>query len=121
MLEHRLERQRRLTGILILVLIFAAILAFLFLTPVSPLLGDLRAGKSANPMPAEGFWGTIGFYERAADNNTTYCLMLTFFILAITKTIRTCFYGKKDLPGSASDQELKNRLHAGGNMKATRR
>ena len=57
-----------------LVLLILFIIYFLLFTPVSPLKGDLRANPSINPIPAEGFWGAIGFYERQADNNLTYFL-----------------------------------------------
>ena len=74
--------------IIFLVLLILFIIYFLLFTPVSPLKGDLRANPSINPIPADGFWGAIGFYERQADNNLTYFLMLTFTLMTVNKIIR---------------------------------
>lgn len=103
MLNRKLDQQRRITEIVILVLLIAVVITFLLAAPVSPLYGDLRAEKSENPVPAEGVWGIIGFYERAADNNTTYCLMLMFFSLAFYKIIRAILLPK----GQRGNQTLR--------------
>ena len=95
-MNSSMARVRRTTGVVLLVLLVIFVLGFLFLTPVSPLLGDIRAGVSETPLPAAGFWGSIGFYERTADNSFTYMLMLTFCALAVGKIVHSCF-----LPGRA--------------------
>lgn len=112
MLNQRLLQQKKITGIILLIAIAAAVLVFLFCTPVSPLLGDLRAGKSDSPVPAEGVWGVIGFYERSADNNATYCLMITFVTLAAVKIVRTSIMQKNAFPAYESDDKLKSRMDA---------
>lgn len=88
MKTNKVSNQFTITLIL-LVLLILFVIYFLFFTPVSPLKGDLRAEPSANPIRADGIWGVIGFYERPADNNLTYFLMLTFILMSTYKIIKT--------------------------------
>lgn len=90
--SERLERQKKIFGCVLLVLIALFWVWFLFFTPVSPLLGGLREGASVSPLPAPGIWGKIGFYQRTADNGFTYFLMAMFFSMAVYKIIRTSFF-----------------------------
>lgn len=107
MLEKRLARQKRITGVLLLLLIVVFLTYFLAFAPVSPLMGDLRAAKSAVPVPAEGIWGMIGFYEKASDNSATYCMMLMFFSMAVYKIVRGVFFPKRRAGGKNSDPLLR--------------
>lgn len=99
MAEINLKRQKKIQGIVLLTLIFAFIIYFLFFTPVSPVGADFRGAPSGEKTAAAGFWGTIGFFKDPVDNNNTYFLMLMFFTLAISKTVRSSFFtagkGKK--------------------------
>jgi len=90
MKDQKAKMQKR-TGWVLLAAIIVFLVYFLFFTPVSPLGQNLRAGVSPTPLPAVGLWGKIGFYERAADNNITYCLMTMFFGTAIYKSLRMIF------------------------------
>lgn len=105
MVKDTLNEQKKWTGIVLLVLICLFVVWFLFCTPVTPLAGNLRGSPSENPVPAAGFWGTIGFYRDSADNGHTYFLMALFFSMAVYKIIRSCFFTK--VRQSHSEQEIK--------------
>lgn len=92
MKNNLLTKQKKYTNIALIVLVVVSTLAFVLFAPVSPLKGDIRGAQSVDPVPAAGFWGAIGFYENAADNNVTYWLMLMFVVLALYKLIRDTFF-----------------------------
>lgn len=87
-----LIKHRKIVGLVQLAIMALFWVWFLFCTPVTPLSGSLRGGASDNPIPAEGFWGNIGFYTRPADNGLTYFLMVIFCGLIMYKIISSCFF-----------------------------